>query len=65
MQPDPMGRGNFLRRIQFSPRIFDEASATAWWSANKSDVVRQHSLVPHGSGIMADLDSPHAAGYAV
>lgn len=56
----PEGGAFFLKRIRFSPRLFSEASATAWWTANKHAVVRQYGLVPstEGSGVQADLDSP-------
>ena len=56
---EPNGKGgNFLKRIRFSPNTFNETSATTWWATHKKDIVRQHALVPLGSGIQADLESP-------
>ncbi|MCJ1464005.1 hypothetical protein MMC07_002615 [Pseudocyphellaria aurata] len=56
----PGGNAYYLKRIRFSPRLFSESSATAWWTANKHAIVRQYGLVPstEGSGVQADLESP-------
>ena len=63
LESGPDGQSNVLKRVHFSPRLFDESSASQWWAANKGRVVRQLGLIPSGGSIQADLDSPMASRY--
>ena len=59
LEPRQEGGGSYLRRIRFSPHLFSEASASAWWAAHKAEVVQAHCLVPSADqGVQADLGSP-------
>ncbi|KAK9794046.1 hypothetical protein WJX73_005382 [Symbiochloris irregularis] len=64
LEASPDGQGNILKRVHFSPRLFDEATASQWWAANKGRVVKQLALIPSGGSIQADLDSPMASRMA-